>query len=242
MPTIQQKVALGDELLTAIRLLKCGLRELNRMDGTHDFYHMPIQLLALGFERMMKVVICCHYFAVNGDFPKRQIFHQGKKGHDLIPLQDKITRECFSDKYLEKIPAARQDIGFLRNDKQLRRIVRILSDFGTSARYYDLNIVLNEKNQVSSPEAEWQKLEMEILQEDKKWEEKIRDPSWMNEIHKKINKKLTVHCERFARSLSRLFTIGGLGEEAGRISPHTHDFLFLMDDQLGEQNYENVRL
>jgi hypothetical protein len=95
---------------------------------------------------------------------------------------------------------------------------------------------------VSSPEAEWQKLEMEILQEDKKWEEKIRDPSWMNEIYKKINKKLTVHCERFARSLSRLFTIGGLGEEAGRISPHTHDFLSLMDDQLGEQNYENVRL
>jgi hypothetical protein len=83
---------------------------------------------------------------------------------------------------------------------------------------------------------------MEILQEDEKWEEKIRDPSWLNEIHEKINKKLTVHCERFARSLSRLFTIGGFGEEARRISPHTHHFLPLRDDQLGEQNYENVKL
>ena len=52
-----------------MRLLKTGLRELNRMDGSTDFFHLPILLLASGFERMMKTVICCHYLESTGEFP-----------------------------------------------------------------------------------------------------------------------------------------------------------------------------
>jgi hypothetical protein len=38
MPSVQQKLAIGDELLTAIRRLKTGLRELNRLDGPQTFF------------------------------------------------------------------------------------------------------------------------------------------------------------------------------------------------------------
>ena len=242
MPTKLQKMMIGEELLTAGRLLKYGLRELNRMDEATYFFHLPLQLLASGFERLMKAVICCHRLETTGEFPKRNIFPSGKQGHDLVYLLDMITKECFSDEYVEDIPAAKKDIHFLRNDPRLRTIVQILSDFGQGARYYNLNVVLGEADPGPSPEDEWQKLEMEILKEDPNGSDAIRDPTNSDSIHEQINIKLTVHCERFARSLCRLFTIGGLGELAKQISSYAHHFLFLMDDQLGKTDYSTLRI
>lgn len=233
---------IGEELLSSIRLLKSGLRELNRISGGNDFFHLPILLLATSFERLMKTIICCHHLSTKGEFPNRDIFPRGRHGHDLIFLLDFITKECFSDEYIEKIPAARQDINFLRNNKKLRRMVQILSDFGQSARYYNLNVVLGETKPGPSPDDEWQELEMEILKESPNWMEDIQDPKKCDETHKKINIKLTKYCEMLARSLSRLFTIGGLGDEAKRISSYTHDFLFLSDEKLGKTNYETINI
>jgi hypothetical protein len=242
MPSTLQNVMIGEELLSAVRLLKTGLRELNRMDGSTDFYHLPILLLASGFERMMKTVICCHHLETAGDYPTRAVFPEGRRGHDLVVLLNQITCDCFSDAYLARIPAAKTDITFLRSDHKLSAIVRILSDFGQSARYYNLNVVLGKQDPGPSPDDEWQKLEMEILQEDPSWTLRIGDPKESDSIHRQINMALTIQCEKLARALARLFTIGGLEPQAKQISPHTHHFLFLMDDQLGKTNYESVHI
>lgn len=231
----------GEEIHTAMRLLKSGLRELNRLDGANDFYHLPLLLLASGFERLMKTIVCCHHLKTTGRFPDRRIFPKSKKGHNLVLLLDTVTRQCFSDRYVAGVPAAQRDIEFLRSDAQLRTIVLILSDFGQGARYYNLNIVLGEPNPGPSAEDEWQKLEIAILQEDSGWASKTADPAQSDALFDQINTKLTVHCERFARSLCRLLTIGGLGELAKQISPYAHHFLFLMDDQLGKTDYEAMK-
>jgi len=190
----------------------------------------------------MKVIICCHHAEVEGEFPSRAIFPRGKKGHNLLHLLGMITNGCFSDPYLERVPAAKTDIKFLRTDAERRTVVQILSDFGQGARYYNLNMVLGQDDPGPSPEEEWQKLEMAILKRDKNWTEKLADPSQSGAIYSEINARLTVQIERFGRSLSRLFTIGGLGQLAKQISSHTHHFLFLMDDQLGKTDYETIRL
>jgi hypothetical protein len=233
---------IGEELLTAMRLLKTGLRELNRMDGSTDFFHLPILLLSSGFERMMKTVICCHHLETSGDYPTRAVFPKGRRGHDLVLLLNHITRDCFSDAYLGRIPAAQTDITFLRTDPKLSGIVQILSDFGQSARYYNLNVVLGEADPGPSPDDEWQRLEMEVLKEDPSWMRRIGNPRESDAIHSQINTALTVQCEKLARSLARLFTIGGLGSQAKQISPHTHHFLSLMDDQLGKSDYESIHI
>jgi len=242
MPTTLQNAMIGEELRTAVSLLKYGLRELNRVDGANDFYHPPLLLLASGFERLLKVIICCHHLATKARFPDRRAFPKGRKGHNLAILLDTVTQNCFSDSYLARIPAAEQDILFLRKDAQLKRIVEILSDFGQGARYYNLNVVLGEADPGPCPDDEWQKLEMEMLQEDPSWETKIRDPKQSDAIYRQINNRLTAHCERLARSLSRLFTIGGLGELARQISGHTYHFLTLMDQQLGTTDYDSVKI
>ena len=242
MPTALQNVMIGEELLTAVRLLKVGLRELNRMNAATDFFHLPILLLASGFERMMKTVICYHHLETTGEFPNRDRFPQGRRGHDLVWLLNEITSKCFSDAYVSHIPAARADIEFLRNDAKLRRIVEILSEFGQSARYYNLNVVLGSVDRGPSPDDEWQRLEMEIMHEDSSWTDRIGDPSQSNTIHREINTELTVQCERLARSLSRLFTIGAFGPLAKQISSHTSHFLGLMDNELGLTDYGTIRI
>jgi len=141
MPTDAQKASIDEELRTATRLLKAGLRELNKLNATTDFFHLPILLLASGFERLMKTIICCHHLESRGEFPDRGVFPAGKRGHDLVWLLNEITRNCFSGSYLSRIPAAREDITFLKSDQRLRNIVKIRSDFGQSARYYNLNVV-----------------------------------------------------------------------------------------------------
>jgi len=165
-----------------------------------------------------------------------------KPTHDLIWLLNQITQHCFSSEYISRIPAAKTDIEFLQTDQKLTKIIQILSDFSQSARYYNLNIVLGYVDPGPSPDDEWQKLEMEVLKDDPSWKERIADPKQSNAIFCRINKELTIQCERLARSLSRLFTIGGLGTLAKQISSHTHHFLFLMDKDLGNTDYELLRI
>lgn len=242
MPSKLQKVMIGEELRMAVNLLKYGLRELNRVDGANHFYHVPLLLLATCFERLLKVVICCHYLETKGNFPDRSVFPKGRKGHNLGILLDIVTQRCFSDSYLTRVPAAKEDTIFLRNDEQLKKIVEILSEFGQGARYYNLNVVLGETAPGPCPDDEWQKLEMEVLQEDPSWARRIRHPEQSDPTYRQINKKLTAHCERLARSLSRLFTIGGLGGLAKQISGHTYHFLTLMDRQLGATDYDSLKI
>ena len=124
----------------------------------------------------------------------------------------------------------------------LRKIVKTLADFGQGGRYYNLNVVLGKLGPLPSPEAVWQELELEVLQEEPNWQKLIVDPMKSDLLRQHINKRLTVHCERITRALSRLFTIGELGELAKTISPHTNHFLFLMDDDLGGTNYETIMI
>jgi hypothetical protein len=231
---------MAEELHTAIRLLKTGLRELSRLTAETDFFHLPILLLSSGFERMMKTAICCYQLEATGEYPGRSDFARGKQGHDLDRLLSDVTRLCYSGDYLARISTSKADLEFLRDDKRLRRIVRILSDFGLSARYYNLNVVLSEANPGPSPDDEWQQLEAEVLQEDPSWAARFDDWRQADADIVRINTDLAVQCEKLARSLSRLFAHGALGSQAETISPYAFHFLKLTDDQLGKTDYGRI--
>lgn len=85
-PTIQpeQKWALTKELDAGIRLIKAGLRELQRIDGANDFFHLPMALLSQGIERLLKTIICYHYLEQRGELPPRDAFGKGVQGHNLV--------------------------------------------------------------------------------------------------------------------------------------------------------------
>lgn len=234
--TLHQRIALGDEVHTSIRLIQAGLGQLQRISGANDFYHLPMLTLASGFERLMKTIICLHYFRETGKFPRRSVFPSGVRGHDLVWLLSKITNECFGREYIEGRKAASDDIGYLRNDAQLHELIKVLSDFGQSARYHNLNIVLDVRVTTSSPEHQWDKLEGLMLKEDEDWAHQWIATD-LNELYEKIGTRLISRLERFARALCRLFTIGGLGPEAAQYTGIIAPFLFLSDDKLGTRSY-----
>jgi hypothetical protein len=231
-PTAVQHVAMCQEVATSVKLIEAGLGHLQRIDGANDFYHLPILLLASGFERFMKTIVCLDALRRTGAYSPGDI-----KGHDLVPLLDRITAECFSDDYLQTVPAARSDIDYLRRDDRLRDLVRVLSDFGQTARYYELDTILGKTPSASSPDQMWSQVELAILTDDPDWAQKLRHDPGLRETYSAITSNLVKRLEMFARALSRLFTIGELGERAkvhtGTIGP----FLYLRDTDLGTRKY-----
>lgn len=235
---IEQELSLHDELHTAVRLIQMGLKEVRHIDGGNDFYHPLMLMLASGVERFMKVIICFHTIETTCAFPSAYPWEveKKKKGHDLVFLLSHITTHCFTDDYLRKIPVAKGDIDYLRNDTHVLEIVRILSAFGQSARYYNLDIIKGQKYH-DSPKDEWQKLESLILREKPDWQNLIDSDLNLDETYKHINKEIIMRLEKFVRALSRLFTIGGLGQKAKQYSSAVFPFVQLSDEQLGTTEY-----
>ena len=68
-PSLPRAFALVYETGTAGMLLNEGLGYLQRLDYEAHGYHLPLVLLSLGFERLMKVVLCLDGKEFEGDWP-----------------------------------------------------------------------------------------------------------------------------------------------------------------------------
>ena len=240
-----REVCLSNEVDTSIRLIKKGLGEIQRIDGGNDFYYPPIILLANGFEKLMKCILCYYIRERDGRYPnRRELMDLGTadedryyRGHNLGTLLQHTIDACRNMNYGQSV-ATRQDIEFLTGDDHLRRIIEVLSNFAQGGRYYNLNIVTSSNSRFESPEDIWQELETEIVMHDDDLREMMEDPTRTDEMYEGLNHQLIVLLERFSRALSRLFTLAELGVEAERCMGYVGDFLFLGNDQLGTRIYE----
>ncbi len=234
--TDEQDFALGEEIRTAIELIRTGIRELQRVDAENDFYHSLILSLASGFERLMKTIICLQNYRLNGSYSGKHNLFSGKQGHDLVELLKEITTDCFDQSHLT-VPAAKEDLAYLQKDIRLSRLVKILSEFGQAARYHNLDIVRGRTPTTRSTREMWEELEMTILTDHDDWADKLHANPGLDKVHKRINIDIQSRLERFARALARLFTIGGLGDKAKQHTGTIKPFLCLRDDELGKRKY-----
>ena len=232
-----RKIYLGKEVSNSINLIKKGICELNKSDVDIYENYIPLILLSSGFERLMKCIVCLMYFRANKKFPSIK-FLKDKFGHDLEKLKAYIVENCEKMNY-GTCPATKNDIEFFTKDEYLDRIVRLLSDFGMGARYYNLDTVANGKSSYREPGEVIGSLEREIINKHPELEKIQKDISKTREFNKKLNQELITILEKFARALSRLFTLGDLGDIAPTMIGHVEDFLFLRDADLGKANYCN---
>ena len=229
---IIRKLSLAEELVTSIRLIKLGFGEYQNLDMSNDFYYLPFQLISSGFERFMKCYICFGYFEKKGEFPKPEFFRK-KLGHDLIKLKNFITDNYFQ----ENSQALSDDLDYLKNNKDLEKLISLLSEFGKFARYYNLNVVTGEVNPGIDVKAAWEEYENSYLVGNKKLLEKLSDIETSKEVLDTITRKIIIKLERFTRALSRQFTLGKLGNLAQQYSSSVFDFLTLKDSELGNTDY-----
>ena len=82
-----------EELDTSISLLKSGFGHLQEIDMGNTFYHLPHQLMASGFERLMKCYISLVYHGRTGSYPDKAFMKT--LGHDLEKLLDSICTQYY---------------------------------------------------------------------------------------------------------------------------------------------------
>lgn len=227
-----QELALIQETETSVFLIHEGLLALNRLSGANDFYHGPLGLLAQGFERLMKVVICLDRLESQGTLPTLK--EMRKYGHNLIALADAIVNLSEGTRYADSRPAARADIDFISSDEQLRELLAVLTDFGEWGRYYNLDTLLNRTAHVAArddPAAAFQSIESRKLQHHPEWIPKMKGREF-EDAYSLVKGEVIATLQRFARALCRMFTLGPLGDRGRRLLGLIKVFLFLRDEDL----------
>ncbi len=228
--TVQQQIAAGEEVRTAVRLIHAGIDALHEISGVNDFYALPLMTLCSGFERLMKITLCFRVHAETGRFPPTSYLK--RHGHSLDSLLGQIQATCVSGR-CEATPIVREDLDFLTQDEHLQRLIHVLSRFGEATRYFNLNVVTGKSPSTDSPDREWERLETEILQDTPGWEERMRSGMDLDDTYSKINQEIASKLERFARALARLYTHGDLGPLARQWGNPVLDFAILKDEDLG---------
>lgn len=227
-----RKLSLNEELNTSVRLIKLGFGEYQNLDMANDFYYLPFQLISSGFERLMKCYICLGHYEKEGKFPEPKLF-RNILGHDLVKLKRHITENYFQ----ENSRALSEDLTFLKTNKDLEKLIELLSEFGKFARYFNLNVVTREVDPGIDVKASWEEYETSYVLNNKELLAKLSDFETRNEVLDSITRKIIEKLERFIRALSRQFTLGKLGALAQQYSPTIYDFLMLKDSELGTIDY-----
>jgi len=232
MNTTIEDLCLHEELDTSHQLIVTGLGELQEINMGNDFYHLPHLLLASGLERFMKCYICLAYEAKEGKYPD---FNMLKKlGHDLFKLNEEITSNYFAN---NNIPALKEDLLFLKEDEKLKTILKILSEFGKYARYYNLDVVTGKISPSSfNPREEWEGLERSI-EDPTPYLASDNQEGLYRDYYPRVNSQIIAIIERFIRAITRQFTLGGHGEKLPRFYTPFSSFLGMMDQDLGTKDY-----
>ena len=173
--------AIQAELDTISLLLIRGLQELQAMDMKYGSYFMPSQTLSQGLERMMKVTLF-----LSGKVRKGQL--KGIFSHGL----DKLWDELITDNIVDSI-----------SDPFFDDILNILSEFGYNARYYYISI-LDGKPLNFNPQEEWEKLEIQFLNEDPQRYQMLRNGDDATILIKEMIRRLQIPIEILIKNLSKV--------------------------------------
>jgi len=225
-------ISLSDELETSHNLLVAGFGALQEIDMGNTFYHLPHQLMASGFERVMKCYISLVHRGRTGAYPDQNAMKA--LGHDLTSLLDEICTSHFGG---TSRPFVRSDHEFIRTDHVARECIRILSLFGRFGRYYNLDIVAGSGKNPVDPAAEWKELETEAVDPipySSSTEKMQRD------YYPRVNAYLIAKMERVVRAIAMQFTIGDHQDPDGLLGKLAHwyaNFRNLNDSELGETDY-----
>ena len=196
------------------------------------FYHLPHQLMASGFERLMKSYLALVHKGRHGTFPNRATMKS--LGHNLEDLLERIRTQCYGGTHR---PLVADDYHFIANDPILKECIRILSLFGQQGRYYNLDIVAGATRPPIDPKSEWQGLESSV--EDPV--PYLNDPELMyHDYFPRVHSLLIGKMERLIRAIALQFTLGGHADPSGELRSLfivCTDFSNLRDDEFGTIDY-----
>lgn len=225
--------ALLEEIETSSKLIILGLGELQNISSNNSFYFLPFQLLSQGFERFMKSYICLAYENINNEYPTYRYIRN--LGHDLESLLKEIIEKYYFD---FNRPQYTNDAEFLKKDNDLKELLFIISEFGKKSRYYNFDIITENKEIPLNTKELWDNFENKHLYKDEKLFSKLFSRETEHEVFYKLNSIVIIIFEKFISALSRQIIFDCIGQKAKQISVTSfYDFGLLYEKDFGNKDY-----
>ena len=223
----QHFISLDQALTEATAQLRDGLSKVWEIRRGGCLPPNGLLSLSVGLELLMKVVISLHASNTDGRFLtpkelKRQYGHSLEKSFNAI------------HELLASAPVVGVDLNLLSDDLVSMRLLKILTDFGEGGRFHAFDSLTSTLG--DSPNQQWRELETDVLGSHPR-EANLLGSERSSEAFEVVSRELLARIERLARVLSRLFTLGHLGADGKRLSPHVLRFAGVMDRDLGTRDY-----
>lgn len=225
--------ALLEEIETSSKLIILGFGEIQNISLNNSFHFLPFQLLSQGLERFLKSYICLGYHNVNGEYPTFKYLKN--LGHDIESLLKEIVTNYYFD---FKRPQYKIDADFLKDDIDLKELLFIISEFGKKSRYYNFDLITENREIPLDTKELWKKFENKHLFKDEKLLSKLFSRETEHEVFYKLNSIVIIIFERFVSALSRQIIFNCIGEKAKQISVTSfYDFGLLYEKDFGNRDY-----
>jgi hypothetical protein len=229
---IMKDHALLEEIEASSKMIVLGLGEIQNISNSNKFYFLPLQLLAGGYEKLLKCMVCLGYYNKHGVYPQDN-YLKNKLSHNIERILGVIMMEYFSD----KTPMLKEHRTFLENNKDLKKILVILSEFAQIGRYGNLNVVTGKDKPFTDAINKWEAFEAEPLYENPELLEMLGKIGQEEFVYQKLERRIVIILEQFTHILAMQFTIGNLGDLARKYYGPLHHFFLLKDFELGRHDY-----
>jgi len=234
-----RNIALVIEIENSIKYLRNGLAEIQKISAANDFYDPPLIYLSGGLERLFKSMLCLNFKEKKGRLPKSNELWNNRNGHDIVFLKKQIENICIP---IDR-PFAKDDFKIITENATINEICRILSAYGSRARYFNLDAILG-KEQEFDAKARWEKIETSVLIEfygEKKFYKMLENPKLLDEIYKKTSELLVSKIELFLRAITRQFIFGNFSSNSNTYIFQIEAFSDIEDEQIGKTDYRKFQ-
>lgn len=232
---IEKINAVMEEVEASFNFIAVGLKKLSEQNSSVSNNHVPLQLFASGFERIVKILLLLKEKHLTGNYPEqhksKEQFKNYNNGHGIEKMLDELIAYSKTVDLMRRIPMVREDMQFIENDKAFRQFLKIITEFSIQQRYYYIDaIVLQNSNQSYNPFIQFKRL-MYLF----------TDGVDLSNLTYKQEEELMIHetiicIEKGVRAISRFFThgLGNLGRQHYR---DFSNFILLDDKDLGSLKY-----
>ncbi|EFK57043.1 hypothetical protein ACFU8T_07705 [Sphingobacterium spiritivorum] len=237
---IVKSYAVTQEVEASFKFIESGILNLQAQKFAVLNNHVTLQLLAAGFERLLKILLLLKEKELNGDFPELELakkqFNKYNGGHGIGKMLDELLEYSEGVEEMKNIPMIEEDIRFLKEDEKFTILIDILTEFAISQRYFYIDtIVLNKENTASNP---FEKFTSFVYSFNKN----IDTDNLSYEEEDKLAIKNSIICiEMGVRAISSFFT-HGLGDLGRQYYGDFSSFILLKEKDLGSLDYTKSRV
>lgn len=229
--------ALRIEIDASFHYIKSGLLILKKEKNINYNHHITLQLLASGFERILKILLLLRHKHLNGNFPetegKKNYFSTFGNGHAIEELLEALVKYSDEQESMQENQMVAEGLLFLKSNKQFREFMSIITEFAKYGRYYYIDTVVRADHQGVNPFEKFEDfMDSFYTESDQR--------TYLEEDELAITK--AIGCiEKGAAAIARFFT-HGLGEMGKAFYSDFAGYLLLKDVNLGEMHYAEKKV